>query len=121
MEIFKLEINPIAKPRMVRSDKWKKRKATDNYWTYKDNLKVLAEAAKYAPEDGDQISFCLEMPQSWSKKKKAENWMKYHKQKPDLDNLLKGFWDALLEEDSVISSVGAVKFWSAEGRIEIRR
>ena len=36
-----LNIVPVAKPRMTQSDKWKKRPATDKYWKFKDDLKML--------------------------------------------------------------------------------
>jgi len=57
------------------------------------------------------------MPKSWSKKKKAEMINKPHKQKPDIDNLLKGLMDALLEEDSHVHTVFARKIWAEEGSI----
>ena len=41
-----------------------------------------------------------------------------HQQRPDIDNLLKGLMDALLEEDSHIHTVYARKIWSEQGAIE---
>lgn len=38
---------------------------------------------------------------------------KAHKQKPDIDNLIKTFLDALLEDDSRVSSIAATKVWAA--------
>ena len=58
------------------------------------------------------------MPKSWSKKKKMQMLYCDHQQRPDIDNLLKGLMDALLEEDSHIHTVYARKIWSDEGAID---
>jgi Holliday junction resolvase RusA-like endonuclease len=57
------------------------------------------------------------MPKSWSKKKKAQMLHSHHKQKPDIDNLLKGLMDALLEEDSHVHMVFTRKIWAEAGSI----
>ena len=54
----------------------------------------------------------MTMPKSWSKKKKAAHVGKPHQVKPDLDNVLKGFMDALRTEDASVYAVSASKFWS---------
>ncbi len=109
-------IIPIPKPRMTRSDKWKKRKCVMRYWGYKDMVRGLKIIL---PECGCYIIFYLPMPKSWSKKKKVENTGKAHKQTPDLDNLLKALFDALFENDSHIWSYKATKLWNYEGSIVI--
>lgn len=106
-----IPITPIAKPRMTVADRWKKRPIILRYWEYKDNLKELGIRL----EQNMSYYFFLPMPKSWSKKKRA---MKNHtlhdcRGRNDLDNLLKGFWDAIAEEDSYLASVrGLYKFWS---------
>lgn len=107
-------INPQAKPRMSRGDKWKKRPAVLRYWEFKDKCKELG----IVPEDNQYVIFHIPMAKSWSKKKKAEMDGKPHRNRPDLDNLLKGLWD-ILEEDSHISCVTARKVWAYDGAIEI--
>ena len=44
---------------------------------------------------------------------------KPHQQSPDLDNLVKGFWDAILEQDNYIYSIKGElgKYWAKEGKI----
>ena len=42
-----------------------------------------------------------------------------HKQKPDIDNMLKALLDACYKDDSVVSSVTLVKKWSYKGFIEV--
>lgn len=59
------------------------------------------------------------MPKSWSKKKKAEYLGKPHQVKPDSDNYLKAFMDALCEDDSYIYDARVQKYWAEEGSIEL--
>lgn len=118
-----LNLNPVAKPRMTRSDKWKKRKATEKYWKFKDDLKMLCWLARWQPrEDNLDITFVIPMPKSWSKKKKNEMNGQPHKSRPDLDNLIKAFKDALLQEDSHIHTYdGMKKVWGFKGQIILKR
>jgi len=60
------------------------------------------------------------MPKSWSKKKKLEMVGRPHKQKPDLDNLLKALLDAVFDEDCEIWDIQATKYWNTRGMIIIK-
>lgn len=112
-----LDISPVAKPRMTRRDRWKKRKCVVKYWHFKDKLKQIV------PKDIDynliDIVFYIEMPKSWSKKKKEKMNGTYHQQKPDTDNLLKGFYDALFDDDAHIYRMCGTKVWSHNGYIKL--
>ena len=44
-----------------------------------------------------------------------------HKQRPDIDNLLKGFMDAILEEDSFVWNVSIQKKWGNIPKIIINQ
>jgi Holliday junction resolvase RusA-like endonuclease len=119
-----IDITPVSKPRMVRSDQWSKRPAVLNYWAYKHDLnnKINGAMAYHTMNeipDCHHITFYMPMPKSWSKKKKEQMNKKPHKQRPDLDNLVKGFWDAVFPEDSHIWDCRATKRWSYEGGISI--
>lgn len=108
------DITPYAKPRMVSSDRWKKRPAVLKYWAYK--AECIAKGIE--PRDEQSIIFLMPMPKSWSNKKKERMQGQPHRQRPDLDNLLKGLWD-ILPEDSHIASVTACKKWAHKGQIII--
>lgn len=109
-------IKPVAKPRMTQRDKWEKRKCVVEYWAFKDECKLK----KVMLKDHDSVLFIIPMPKSWSKKKKEEMNGNLHKQKPDLDNLLKGLMDAVFDDDSALSSVsGLMKVWGENGAIII--
>jgi Holliday junction resolvase RusA-like endonuclease len=110
-----LNVNPVAKPRMTRSDKWKKRKATDKYWEYKDKIREY----KFILPIPYKMTFYLQTPKSYSKAKQALLEGQPHLVRPDKDNLEKGFLDALFEEDSHIWSGWVEKRYSMNPRIEI--
>jgi len=115
-----IKITPIGKPRMTRSDAWRKRVCVCKYWEFKNILVRRAREESFSITDGLRYIFYFPMPHSWSKKKKLEHFKKPHRQKPDLDNCLKAVWDSLLVDDSKISSIsGAYKYWSSEGCIWI--
>ncbi len=65
------------------------------------------------------IRFILPMPDSWSARKKVAQNGHPHQQRPDLDNLLKAFLDAMASEDGFVWRVTAEKQWGYEGRIEV--
>jgi Holliday junction resolvase RusA-like endonuclease len=122
MKTYTFGINPTSKPRMVRSDKWKKRAVTDSYWAFKDELKLRANlmGLKTLPSEIGSITFIVPMPDSWSEKKKKEFDEQAHKQRPDLDNFLKGLQDCLCSEDSHIWRIDNLcKLWGREGKLII--
>lgn len=116
---FYAPINPMGKPRMTRSDKWKKRPAVVAYRAFADGLRYYAKGFK-VPDSNFSLSFEMPMPPSWSQKKRAEMDGKPHQQKPDIDNLIKAVLDALCEEDCTIWQIaGAEKRWSETGAIKL--
>ncbi len=121
------DINPCAKPRMTRQDKkpypprsykgqvWP-RPCVVKYWTFK-NI-VIANKVEL-PEEGAHVIFHIQMSKSWPIKKKRAMSGRFHKQVPDLDNLLKGLSDAVFGDDSVISDIRVSKVWGYKGKIQI--
>lgn len=123
MKTYIIDISPVSKPRMVRSDKWKKRTITDHYWAFKDELKLKCNIAglKELPASIDAICFIIEMPKSWSKELKELNDGRPHLQTPDLDNLIKALQDCLCTQDKHIWRIGHIeKRWGEKGQIVIR-
>jgi len=116
-----VDIEPIAKPRQTQSDKWKKRPIVQRYRAYKDQLrwsllgqKVLAEL----PYEF-KVVFHMSMPNGWSEKRKKQFHFTPHQQMPDIDNLLKGFMDALYAKDQMIYSIHVEKIWDYTGKINM--
>lgn len=116
MKIYK--ITPVPKPRMTRSDKWKKRACCLRYWAF------CAEVEKAKVEikpEGCSIKFVLPMAKSWPKKKKERMLGMPHQQTPDLSNLLKAIEDAVFGDDSHIWHYKDLKkVWGYEGEIHIK-
>ena len=108
-----IPVIPCPAPRMTRADAWKKRPCVLKYRAFKDDLRHYIKDVPVPLK----IHFALPMPDSWSdKKRKAMNGQP-HTQKPDIDNLLKAFMDALLKDDSHVWTVTASKGWAEKGFI----
>lgn len=105
---------------MTRADSWKRRSCVVRYFAYKDALNIEAKKYDWIPSNPLIVTFHIPMPKSWSEKKKREMSGKAHKQKPDIDNLLKGLLDCMLDEDSHIHHLKDVKkVWDNIGHIEV--
>lgn len=111
---------PVPKPRMTRRDKWAKRPCVVAYRAYKDALKKVASERNFKLPAVLHMNFYLAMPKSWSVKKRKEMWGMPHQQKPDLDNLIKGFQDAFTDEDGYVYRFKECgKYWGEIDYIEI--
>lgn len=110
-------ITPIPKPRMTQKDRWDKRPPVLRYRAFCDEVKFNRISL---PESGYHVTFVLPMPESWSKKKRAEMAGKPHQHKPDADNLLKALMDASYSEDCAVWDVRVTKRWGNAGEIIIK-
>ena len=117
--MINIRLDPVAKPRMTRSDTWKHRPVVDKYFRFKDTLVALTQLKNFKLADSYKVEFLIAMPKSWSISKKQSSSGLPHKQKPDLDNLLKALNDCLIKEDSIVWNIEASKIWWDEGRILI--
>ena len=117
---FKYVGAPMGKPRMTRSDKWKKRPKVMRYRAFADGIRAACGDVPSNP-DGVIVTAHCPMPPSWSKKKQAEHDGRPMRQTPDWDNIGKAVCDALFEEDSMIWFGVTIKFWCPVGqeRLEV--
>jgi Holliday junction resolvase RusA-like endonuclease len=111
------DVSPCAKVRQTQSDKWKQRPCVMRYRAFADECRRL----NISLEDGDAITFYIEMPKSWSKKVLLAFDGQPHRSKPDLDNLVGGLMDAVLPGgDSHISRLSTIqKVWARKPGIEV--
>lgn len=118
---LRLAVEPNTSPRMTRRDKWQNppRSCVARYRAYKDALAATWPSGILFPKDVVIVQFHISMPKSWSEKKKESMNGQRHESKPDIDNLLKALFDAVLIEDKTISGVFAEKRWATEGFINI--
>lgn len=106
-------ITPVPKPRMTQRDKWAKRPAVLRYFAFCDQVR----AAGIELGEVVNVIFVMPMPKSWSQTSRNAMDGKPHRQKPDLDNLLKAVSDAALSEDKQIHTITAKKVWGEVGKI----
>lgn len=111
-----IDVVPVAKPRMTQRDRWKQRPIVLRYRAYADALRV---AHPDPLPDVLEITFWLPMPRSWSRAKRERMRGEPHRVKPDLDNLTKGFVDALHPRDQEVWSCCAAKRWADRGCVVI--
>lgn len=109
-------ITPMAKPRMTRADKWKKRDCVLRYRAYKDEIRLHKVQV---PEGGARITFVIPMPAIWSNRKRDAMNGQPHQVKPDVDNLHKGLLDAVFQDDCRVWDHRVTKVWGEQGAIII--
>ena len=63
-----IPVAPVPKPRITKSDRWKKRKCVTAYWQFKDDVRLHIQSLPEA----FKVIFYIEMPASWSEKKKTK-------------------------------------------------
>lgn len=108
---MQIDLRCVPKPRMTKSDVWKKRKCVCDYWLFADQLRIACKGFTLA--DSFAIRFYFAMPSTWSKKKKEEMNNKPMQSKPDYSNCLKSVEDILRPgDDQMIYSVQGCKIWS---------
>lgn len=115
--VIKLSTVPLGKPRMTRRDQWQQRPNVAAYRAYCDELRL--RLPHYELGQTLSIVFYLPMPRTWSQKKRAAMDLQPHNQKPDIDNLVKGFMDAFKTEDKHVAILHAEKYWAEKGGIMI--
>jgi Holliday junction resolvase RusA-like endonuclease len=127
---FLIDVVPMGKPRMTQSDKWKtnpnhpdpnkrQRVAITDYYSYKNRVISASKELGYEMNGCLDVLFLIPMPQSWSNKKKKRMDKLPHKQKPDVDNLVKALMDSLMKDDSVVWKTNVEKRWAYNGSIVI--
>jgi len=108
--VITINVEPCSKPRMTKRDRWAKRPSVLKFFAFRDAIKQ-SSVHNIALESFD-IEFYIQMPKSWSKKKKELHNGNPHKQRPDLDNYIKAWCDSVFEEDSVVWRFKASKRWT---------
>jgi len=115
-----VKIRALGKPRMVRSDSWKKRPCVLAYWEYKKELLRQLPRNFIMPNHGYHLVFYFSPRRSYSLSKKEEMAGTPHQQKPDKDNLEKAFLDCVCKNDAYIYHGEVSKWWCKDGNNEIK-
>lgn len=125
IHICTLPIKPTPKPRQNQADRWRKRPPVLRYRAFCDEVRQAVADLGITPQQAvfpaAWVVFHIATPPSWSKKKAQSHWNQPHLPKPDADNLLKAYMDALLGDDSAIWDVRPTKIWASESKICVYR
>lgn len=111
-QIGKQKLRPSGLKRLLRLER---------YNEYKVSLLAEAKRKQFAiPAAGLSVSFFIPVPKSWSKKKKKLHHGYLCQSRPDIDNLIKAFFDSIIREDKHIANITMTKRWvdNEEGWIE---
>lgn len=112
---FTVPGNPVSCPRMTQRDKWMKRPCVMRYREYSDRLRKFVNLHDlYVGKV--TAKFHMPMPESWSVKKILAMAGQPHRQRGDVDNMVKAILDSLMKEDGMVWSVYAEKFWAQPGK-----
>lgn len=125
---YLFDVVPMGAVRMTQSDKWKtnpnhkdplkrQREVVTRYFQFKSIIKAQAEQMQFKLGEILEIAFLVPMPHTWSEKKKIQHNKKPVKTRPDIDNYVKAFMDALEVEDGFVWKVCAEKRYAFKGSI----
>ncbi len=114
-------VRPCSAPRMTRADVWKKRPAVVRYREYRDAVKLQARLMEFPdpfPHRIEGIQFLFPPAPYHSMNSRERMYGTPHQLKPDTDNILKAFMDALCPKDEVVYRIGTLeKLWADEAKI----
>jgi Holliday junction resolvase RusA-like endonuclease len=127
-KFYLFDVIPFGAVRMTQSDKWKtnpnhldprkrQREAVTKYFHFKDQIRQQAQEMKFNLSEILEIVFLVPMPFTWSEKKKVRSNKTPVKTRPDIDNYVKGFMDALENEDGFVWKIVAEKRYAFKGSI----
>ncbi|TQN37435.1 hypothetical protein FHU33_4087 [Blastococcus colisei] len=116
-----IKVDPVAKSRQTRSDKWKQRPAVMRYRAYADELRLTVPVCYQFPANVELI-YGISMPRSWSAKKKAEMDGQPHRQEPDTNNLTRRSRTSSAKRQLCLARARreAVEQWSETDYLTIR-
>lgn len=115
--LFTIDVDPMGAPRMNKSDAWKKRPVVLRYMEYKDAIRAACIRNNYKLHGLLGLTFHVQVPQSWSFKKRQQAIGMPHTSKPDIDNMIKGFMDSFDGGDQHVHTITATKVWASKGSI----
>lgn len=113
-----IPIVPMGAVRTTQKQKFVDKRAK-RYLTYKQQIALLVKQHVNTPSERPilaDITFYMPIPTSWSTKKKERMNGVVHKSKPDIDNLIKGCFDAfnkiVWKDDNQVYEVHSKKLYS---------
>ena len=121
--VFYVPPVPAARPKVTRWSVFYGKK----YTQYREDMNMATANICFTPFEGNlyaQIDFFIQIPKSWSKKKKISKQGTYCDNNADIDNYCKSILDSLngvyYKDDSQIVMIKARMFWSNTARTEVQ-
>ena len=120
MKEYHIDIVPMGAVRMTRKGKYKD-EAAQRYLSYKQAIQWQVAVQNKEEKIFENpvkvyVVFFMPIPKSWSKPKRERHAFKPHNVKPDIDNVLKGLFDALnglvWKDDNLVAEVTALKIYT---------
>ena len=112
---------PASRPRVTRWSTFYPKK----YTQFKADMEVALGDVQFIPFETNvyaKLDFFVQIPKSWSKKKKEEYQGRFCDNNADIDNYCKAILDSLngiyYLDDRQIVMIRARKYWSTTARIE---
>jgi len=113
---------PASRPRVTRWSTYFPKK----YTQYREDMKMATANINFTPFECNiyaELDFFIQIPKSWSKKKKLAKQGQYCDNNADIDNYCKAILDALnsvyYNDDSQVVMIKARMFWSNKARTEV--
>ncbi|KAF6618291.1 RusA family crossover junction endodeoxyribonuclease [Paenibacillus sp. EKM102P] len=128
MITFVINEPPMGAVRMTQRSKWTS-KSAQRYLSYKQMIGFVARKQFLEPLEGPvavEVGFRYPFPKSWTKKrlKEALESQELPTIKPDIDNCVKGIFDALNKiawnDDSQVVALVTRKYYSDHPEIEVK-
>ena len=115
-----IEPVPASRPRVTRFGTFFPKR----YSKYREDLGAILDGYALTPSEDllyVKLDFYVQIPKSWSKRKKKQSEGKYCWNNADIDNYVKGFLDSAegryYKNDRQVVMIRARKFYSNDARI----
>jgi len=121
-KIFYVSPCPASRPRVSRWSVYYGKK----YTQFREDMKMALNDVQFVPFERlifADLKFFIQIPKSWSKKKKTSKQGKFCDNNSDNDNHIKSILDSMngvyYVDDSQIVDIRSRMYWSEDPRIEV--